>query len=166
MWPLFSESFLLLFFIGASCLCCHVVFSFFSSFLCWPCKRVNCFRFDDEAIDCVCFYGFEFGFGFGLGFVFVFVLILVVVILWCWYWQHPFWEKFVLCVSVYSGGVLTWPNKLVSVCHFEQSWEVLAILSDCSLNLLVYLVTKKGSAKFWLSALKFAQIEVQGTQLF
>lgn len=34
---------------------------FFPAIFCWPCNRVNCFRFDDEAIDCVSFYGLHFG---------------------------------------------------------------------------------------------------------
>lgn len=107
----------LLVFIGASCLCCQVVFSsFFLSYFLLACNRVNCFRFDDEAIDCVSFYGLHFGWVW-------FALNLHSVLggkrCWCCFYGVDIGN-----IRFGSGkgksfkeACLTWANKLVSACH-------------------------------------------------
>lgn len=61
--PFFASPFLLcLFLLAPHVYVVKLCFPlFFPAIFCWPCNRVNCFRFDDEAIDCVSFYGLHFG---------------------------------------------------------------------------------------------------------
>lgn len=107
---------------------------FFPAIFCWPCNRVNCFRFDDEAIDCVSFYGLHFG-------LVWFALNLHCVsrggqLCWCCFYGVDIGN-----IRFRSGegksfkeACLTWANKLVPACQFRQRWVTLVYLSDCPDN--------------------------------